>query len=74
MQVTVELFSHFRENRFEEATLEVPAEASVADLLDQLKIPLADVGVIVVNSASGTVKKRLRAGDKVTLIPIIGGG
>lgn len=74
MQVTVELFSYFREERFEQDTLEVPAGATVADLLAQLAINPADVGVIIVNGRSGTVKKRLRAGDKLTFIPIIGGG
>jgi len=74
MQVTVELFSYFRKSGSEGGTLELAAGATVADLLTQLDIKPSEVGVIVINGESGTVKRRLQTGDRVTLIPIIGGG
>jgi len=74
MQVTVELFSYFRKSGFKGGTLELDEGATVADLLAQLDIKRPEVGVIVINGESGTAKRRLQAGDKVTLIPIIGGG
>ena len=74
MQVAVELFSYFRQGRFKQSTVELPREATVADLLIQLEINLSDVGIIVINGKPGTTKTLLQPGDRVTLIPIIGGG
>jgi sulfur carrier protein ThiS len=74
MQVTVELFSYFRKSGFKGGALELDAGATVADLLTQLDIKRPEVGVIVINGEAGTAKRRLQAGDRVTLIPIIGGG
>jgi sulfur carrier protein ThiS len=74
MQVTVELFSYFRKSAFKGGPLNLDAGATVADLLTQLDIKRPEVGVIVINGEAGTAKRRLQAGDKVTLIPIIGGG
>ncbi len=74
MQVTVELFSYFRDNRFDTDKVDLPEGARVADLLTQLKINPVSVGVLMVNGNSGTQNDQLNMGDKVTLIPIIGGG
>jgi sulfur carrier protein ThiS len=74
MRVLVSLFSSLRIGRFSEAEVELSEGASVADLLDKLQIPLEDVGVVVVNARSGTFQQKLQAGDRITLIPPIGGG
>lgn len=74
MQVRVALFSYFRDGRFAEGEVELPAAAAVADLLAHLGIVPQEVGVLFVNGRSGTLKDRLRAGDRVTVIPMIGGG
>ena len=74
MRVLVSLYSALRINRFSEAGVELPEGASVTDLLDQLQIPLQDVGVVVVNARSGTFQQKLQADDRITLIPPIGGG
>ena len=74
MQVTVELFSYFRKGRFKRDAVELPAGATAADLLAQLEINLSEMGILIINGESGTVKDRLAKGDRVTLIPIIGGG
>ena len=52
----------------------MPEGATVTDLLDKLRIPLKDVGVVVVNSRSGTFQQKLNADDRITFIPPIGGG
>ena len=74
MQVTVELFSYFRKGRFDRDTVKLPVDATVADLLTRLEINLSEVGVLIINGKHGTAKDRLEMGDRVTLIPIIGGG
>ena len=74
MKVTVELFSYFRQGRFKRDTVELPTDATVTDLITRLEINLSELGILIINGESGTVKDRLEMGDHVTLIPIIGGG
>ena len=74
MQVTVELFSYFRQGRFVQDTGKLPVGATAANLLTRLEINLSEVGVLIINGKHGTAKDRLEMGDRVTLIPIIGGG
>jgi sulfur carrier protein len=74
MQVAVELFSYFRQGRFKKNNVELSRGATVDDLLGQLQIDLSDVGIIVINGTPGTTGTLLQPGDRVTLIPIIGGG
>ncbi len=74
IQVTVELFSYFRQGRFERDTVTLPVGATAADLLTRLEINLSEVVVLIINAKHGTAKDRLEMGDRVTLIPIIGGG
>lgn len=74
MQVSVELFSYFRQGRFKQNTVEISQGATAADLLTQLQIDLTEVGTLVINGTPGTARTPLHSGDRVTLIPIIGGG
>ncbi len=74
MIVTVELFSYFRKGRFDQDMMELPSGATVADLANQLEIDIADVGVLIINGISATKKDRLETGDRITFLPIIGGG
>ena len=74
MRVLVSLFASLRIDRFAEAMVELPEGAAVNDLLVKLHIPLKDVGVVVVNARSGTFQQTLKADDRITLIPPIGGG
>jgi sulfur carrier protein ThiS len=73
-RVLVSLYSGLRIDRFAEAEVELPEGAAVSDLLDKLQIPLQDVGIVVVNTRSGTFQQKLQADDRITLIPPIGGG
>jgi molybdopterin converting factor small subunit len=74
MRVWVSLFSSLRIDRFAEAEVELPEGAAVTDLLDKLRIPLQDVGIVMVNARSGTFQQKLQADDRIALIPPIGGG
>jgi molybdopterin synthase sulfur carrier subunit len=74
MHVRVSLYSALRINRFAEAEVELPEEATVNDLLEKLDLPLQDIGIVMVNARSGTFQQRLQPGDRITLIPPIGGG
>jgi sulfur-carrier protein len=74
IRVQVHLYSTLRVNRFDEAVIELREGATVTDLLDKLSLALGEVGTVMVNAKSGTFQQPLKAGDRVTLLPAIGGG
>jgi sulfur-carrier protein len=74
MRVRVSLYSALCIDRFAEDEVELPEGATVIDLADQLQIALQDIGIVMVNARSGTFQQKLQAGDRITLIPPIGGG
>lgn len=60
-------------------TVDVPAGASVRDLLDRVRsLPGADrlppAPMVAVNQQYATAHQRLTAGDEVALIPPVAGG
>jgi sulfur carrier protein ThiS len=72
--VRVSLYSALRIDRFSETEVELLEGATVKDLLEKLDLSLQDIGVVMVNARSGTFQQRLQPGDRITLIPPIGGG
>jgi molybdopterin converting factor small subunit len=74
MRVRVSLYSALRIDRFAEDEVELPEGATVIDLADRLQIALQDIGIVMVNARSGTFQQTLQPGDRITLIPPIGGG
>ncbi len=72
--VEVKLFSVFRSGRFASKKVRLTAPSTASDLLAKLEIPEEDVGVLMINGRDGTLRQRLADGDRVTLIPSIGGG
>ena len=74
MRVRVSLYSALRIDRFAEAEVELTEGATINDLLEKLDLPLQDIGIVMVNAHSGTFQQRLQPGDRITLIPAIGGG
>ena len=74
MRVRVSLYSALRIDRFAEDEVELPEGATVTDLANQLQLALKDIGIVMVNARSGTFQQTLQPGDRITLIPPIGGG
>lgn len=74
VEVHVSLFSILRKGRFEKAGVKVRQTSTVSGLLSMLNIPVEDVGVLVINGRDGTLDQRLSEGDRVTIMPSIGGG
>lgn len=72
--IQVRLFATFRENRFKDKEMDFPESTPVADLLEQLKIPAEQVGILLVNGQSATPQTKLKSSDVVSIFPAIGGG
>lgn len=77
MHVTVKLYAALRHyGRGEQAgtPFEVPEQATVQDLIQQLKIPLHETRIMFVNGIIQEPDWKLRDGDVVGMFPPIGGG
>jgi len=55
-------------------TIELDDDTKLGDLVDKLKIPREQVGVLMVNGKWEKEGYLLREGDRVGLFPLIGGG
>lgn len=56
-------------------SIEIEEGTTVADLLfAQLKVPIDEVGLVVINGEVTRKDKRLKDGDRLTIIPVVSGG
>lgn len=74
MQVTVKLFASFRIKWFKEATKECPYGVELIDIVNEIGIPVNELGIALINGRHATLKDKLQDGDIVSLMPLIGGG
>ena len=74
MQITVKLFATFRVGRFAAATQEYPPGTRIAEVIGKLKIPEAQIGMIMVNSVHAEPDQLLNDGDTLSIFPLVGGG
>ncbi len=74
MLITVKLFATFRQGRFKEDRRDVPAGATVADVLASLAIAPREVGMVFVRGRHAEIDRPLADDDVVSLFPLVGGG
>jgi sulfur-carrier protein len=74
MWITIKLFATFRRDRFKEARREYPLGTAIGDVIAELGIEAADVGMIFVQGRSAESGQELRDGDALSLFPLLGGG
>jgi molybdopterin converting factor small subunit len=74
IEIEVHLFPPLRENRFDRAAVTLAAGATVQSLLAHLDIREREVESVYVNGRGATFAQPLSSGDRVTLLPTIGGG
>lgn len=78
MQVTVVCFGAMRDflpaPEKGEATFELPADATVALLIERIGAPRKIVYALLVNEDPSGFDRRLAEGDRVTLMPQFTGG
>jgi molybdopterin converting factor small subunit len=74
MQITVKLFAHFRNNRFDKEVRTIAPGVTVGAIVTELTIPEEEVGVILINGRHGSLDQSLAEGDTLSLFPLVGGG
>ncbi len=74
MDVTIKLFGPFRIDRFKKAVREYPSGTCVSEIIDELRIPLHLLGIVLINDLHAGIEDVLKDGDTVCLLPFIDGG
>jgi sulfur carrier protein ThiS len=74
VSVTIKLFASFQKGRFAIASRAYPESTTVAAIARDLKIPVAEIGVVLVNARHVELDHRPAAGDVLAIFPVIGGG
>ncbi len=74
MKVTVKLFATFRAGRFGEQTKEYGSGTTVAEILNELSLPLDEIGATLINHRHVEEDQVLQDGDTLSIFPLVGGG
>jgi molybdopterin converting factor small subunit len=79
VKIAVRLFADLADrfpsaSRGQGVTLDVPEDATVADLMRRLALPDGLPRLTLVNGRDATEDQRLRPGDVVSIIPPLAGG
>lgn len=74
MRVKVKLFATFRKGRFKEKDMDLNEACTVGWVIDHLKLPRRELGVVFLNGLSVTDDGVLQEGDTLSIFPMVGGG
>ena len=74
MKITVKLFASFRTGRTPIEICDYPAGATVAEDVAQKGIPVADLGIMLLNHRHVHLDRELADGDVLAIFPLLGGG
>jgi len=74
MQVTVKLFASFRAGRTPIEVCDYPVGTSVADVVADKGVPVAEIGIMLVNCRHVHLDRELSDGDLLAIFPLLGGG
>ncbi len=74
MQITISLHGIFRIDRFKLAVRSYPADTKVQEIIDDLKIPINLLGIIIINGVHAEANATLCDGDTIKLLPLLEGG
>ncbi len=74
MDIDVSLFATLQQGRFRRKRLELAEGSTVADVCRKLGLDDGEAAIVLVNSSAVERGHRLRAGDAVSLLPILSGG
>lgn len=74
MEIEVRLFAYFREGRGKILKFPIDGNTTPKDVLDELKIDIKEVSILLVNGIDGKLDYKFRDNDRLSLFPPVGGG
>jgi len=74
MNITVKLFATFRIDRFDLETRDYPQGTTVGQVVEELKLPREQLGILMVNHRHVDLDRVLAEGETLAIFPLVGGG
>jgi molybdopterin converting factor small subunit len=74
MKITVKLFATFRKDRFDIAERTYPEGTTAGQIVNELQLPLSQLGILLVNSRHVDLDRVLVDGETLAIFPLVGGG
>jgi len=74
MKITVKLFATFRLGRFTIEERDYAEGTTVEMIVDELELPRAQLGILMVNSRHVDLGRVLVDGETLAIFPLVGGG
>lgn len=74
MNLTIQLFATFRNNRFKEAQMQFADAITLGQVIAELEITIGEVGMVLVNGRHAPMEQELSDGQLVALFPMLSGG
>ena len=76
MEITIKLFAHYRDGRYESRTKTYPDEQRVGDIIQELNLDLErdPIGILLINGRHAHRDDPLHDGDTLAVFPMLGGG
>ncbi len=74
MIVNVKLVGLFQIGRFKQMDRNLPAGITAQEIIDDLLLPQVHIGTILINGVHADKDSELFDGDKLVILPLLGGG
>ncbi len=74
MNITVKLFATFRTGRFGTENREYDSGTTVENIIEELKIPVDQIGVFLVNGRHLELDAEVAEGDILSIFPLVSMG
>ena len=74
MNITIQLFATFRNDRFKESLMQFPDNSTLGQVVAKLGITVGEVGMVLVNGRHASMEQELCDGQLVALFPMLSGG
>lgn len=74
MKITVKLFATFRKDRFDIEERTYPEGTTAGQIVAELQLPLAQLGILLVSSRHVDLERVLVDGETLAIFPLVGGG
>ncbi len=74
MQITISLHGVFRIGRFKEEVCDYPLGSTAQSIVDDLKISVTLLGIVLINGVHAAAEDILHDGDSLMLLPLLEGG
>ena len=74
MKIKLELIGLHRIDRFEEDVREYPDTFTAKDIIEELGLRRQHVGAVAVNGIHAPLEQKLHEGDRLMILPLMGGG